>query len=53
MKKEQQKMGAGVAAQGRERSTPPPNEGDSEEVMELHSTEPWGGHISLFSDREN
>lgn len=29
------------------------NEGDSEQVVELHSTEPAGVHISLFSDREN
>lgn len=38
----------------RERSTPlMSNEGDSEQVVELHSTEPAGVHISLFSDREN
>lgn len=29
------------------------NEGDSEQVVELHSTEPGGVHISLFCDREN
>lgn len=37
-----------------ERSTPlMSNEGDSEKVVELHSTEPAGVYISLFSDREN
>lgn len=29
------------------------NEGDSEQVVELHSTEPTGVHILLFCDREN
>lgn len=36
-----------------EGSTPLSNDGDSEQVLELHSTEPAGVHISLFSDREN
>lgn len=43
-----------VGERERERSTPlMSNEGDSEQVVELHSTEPAGVHISLFSDREN